>query len=1182
MPNVPESPTCSKCGRVLPTDAPQGLCTKCLFGLMLAGGPVTASPELTSSGGELPRMFGDYELIEEIARGGMGIVYSACQVQLNRMVAVKVMAAGKFAAPDFVKRFRTEAEAAASLDHPNIVPIYEVGEIEGQSFFSMKFFEGGSLAQRRAAPGTTASSRDAVVLLAKVARAVHFAHQRGILHRDLKPGNVLLDLQGEPYLADFGLAKLVEQDNQLTRTLAMLGTPSYMPPEQARGETEKLTTAADVYGLGAVFYELLTGQPPFAGGTTMETVRQVLEMEPRRPSVVQPGLDRDLETICLKCLEKDPNRRYASAEALADDLERWQRHEPIAARPPSAIYVLKKMVRRNKGGAAALGAIVLLLVAGVVISSWQARQQRTLRGQAEENERAALAARREANLAAEQRRQQLVRLHVAAGNKMVDDGDAFMGLLRFVEALRLEAGDPLREDVHRRRFATVLRISPRVKQFWTSAGLTYIGLSPDGTRVVCGEGRGGAQVFEAENGTPVGPALKSTSGMRSAWFTPDGRFIATLDAARELRHWPVDRSEPASTPATAVTLRRERGEPHFVDYSADGRICVAASTRGVQVFAVATGEPVGPLLGESAAIRRVRLSADGKLLAISAKRPSLRVVEPSSGRQLWVLERPEGEDALAAFSPDGRRIVTSSGIGGKELDIWDSRRGERLVPTIQVGSVVGDLQVSADNNWVAALTTIYVRSFDARTGVPALQPMWHGAQINRMQAGPTGHWLATASFDQTVRIWDAASGKLQFPALRHAGTVGDVQTSRQGGRLATSCIDGTVRLWDLPSGHGERRRIASGIRGRFRPRFSADGRRLLVFGEKRLARLWDSRAGTEIFALDEPANILDVSLSQDGSRLAVAGADGHARIWNTDSSETVFSLPHAAAVREVEFSPDGTKLLTGSEDWTARVWNSADGMPAGPILPHPGPVLTAAFSPNGRQVIAGCEDGSVYLWDAISGQTVNQVKTPSGTNLTAVAINADGRRLLSVSSGRRPTAQLWDAATGRPVGPEVYILSGVSYPATFTPDGKRYLVLHDATSVAIMDAETGARATPLLRHERLPVWFEFSPDGRMVLTCEDVGARLWDTETGEPVTPPLRNQEWITGGSWSADGREVATTAFDGVVQFWDVSPDESSVAELERKAELLAAHRLDPQAGAIALRPEEMKKRWQAGKPAP
>src|SRR5262245_26831224 len=347
MPELPTTAACPRCGRALPQDAPRGLCAKCLLTAMLDGGPLAGALRAAVGKTIMPRAFGTYELLEEVARGGMGIVYKARQPQINRVVAVKVMAAGQFAAPDFVKRFRTEAEAVASLDHPNIVPIYEVGECEGQPFFSMRFCEGGSLAGRISNREFRITDREATGLLEKLARAIHYAHQRGILHRDIKPGNVLLDAQGGPHLTDFGLAKLVEKESTLTRTMAMLGTPSYMSPEQARGEAKQLTTAVDVYGLGAVFYELLTGQPPFAGGTTMETVRRVLEKEPRRPSVLKPGIDRDLETICLKCLEKDPAHRYGSAEALGADLERWQRHEPVEARPPSAAYRLGKWTRRN-------------------------------------------------------------------------------------------------------------------------------------------------------------------------------------------------------------------------------------------------------------------------------------------------------------------------------------------------------------------------------------------------------------------------------------------------------------------------------------------------------------------------------------------------------------------------------------------------------------------------------------------------------------------------------------------------------------------------------------------------------------------------------------------------------------------------------------------------------------------
>src|SRR5437762_1818531 len=422
--NVQATPTmirviriCRKCGAKIFSDVPERLCPRCVLKSALsnlpdaavAGGDSSAeaaySAEAAAKAGsakaddpgrsdtpsavddnrapnnkksasvaELLGELGDYELLEEIGRGGQGVVFRARQKSLNRTVALKVISLGQWASKAHLKRFRLEAEAAAKLEHPGIVPIHEVGERDGSCYFSMKFIVGGQLdevvrsATADSSGGERApmSTRQAAELIAKVARIVHYAHEHGILHRDIKPGNILLDAKGEPHLTDFGLARLVETESTMTRTLEVLGTPSYMAPEQAMGNNSAVSSATDVYGLGAVFYQLLTGQPPFAGGATYETIKLLLDTEPKQPRLLNPKIDRDLSTICLKCLEKDPKRRYSSALALAEDLERWLKHEPIQARRTGIFIRGQKWVRRNPTTALLIASLVGLAAA----ASW--------------------------------------------------------------------------------------------------------------------------------------------------------------------------------------------------------------------------------------------------------------------------------------------------------------------------------------------------------------------------------------------------------------------------------------------------------------------------------------------------------------------------------------------------------------------------------------------------------------------------------------------------------------------------------------------------------------------------------------------------------------------------------------------------------------------------------------------
>ena len=366
---------CGKCGGEFSADAQPGGCPRCLLEMGLLEDEDRDAADQTPVGRERHTAraairlgdFGDYELLEEIGRGGQGVVYRARQKSLNRTVAIKVIGLGPWATEAHLKRFRREAQAAASLNHPFIVPIHEVGERDGCCYFSMDFIEGGQLdevVRRR-----PMSIRQASEFIAKLAHTVHYAHQHGILHRDIKPGNILLDKNGEPHLTDFGLARLVEAESTVTRTLEVMGTPSYMASEQAAGEHRKISKATDVYGLGAVLYQLLTRHPPFTGGTTYETIKLLLDTEPRQPRLLNPKVDHDLSTICLKCLEKDPQRRYSSALALAEDLDHWLKHEPIHAKRSGFFTHARKWVRRNPSTAVLVTLLVALAV-GLSVTVW--------------------------------------------------------------------------------------------------------------------------------------------------------------------------------------------------------------------------------------------------------------------------------------------------------------------------------------------------------------------------------------------------------------------------------------------------------------------------------------------------------------------------------------------------------------------------------------------------------------------------------------------------------------------------------------------------------------------------------------------------------------------------------------------------------------------------------------------
>ncbi len=1036
--------------------------------------------------------FGDYELVEIIAEGGMGIVFKARQVSLDRVLALKMVRAGRFATPDDLQRFRIEANAAAHLDHPNIVPIHEVGEHEGHHYFSMKLVDGGSLSSHI---GRYAGHpRAAAALVATVARAVHYAHQRGILHRDLKPANILLSArQGDPperwvpLVADFGLAKRVEgtQVSGPTRSGSIVGTPGYMAPEQAGGTREEITTAVDVHALGAILYELLTGRPPFRAETVLETLRLVREEEPPRPRAINPRIDRDLETIVLKCLEKAPSRRYASAEALADDLDRWLADRPILARPSSVPQRFAKWARRRPTLAA------LLFVGAVAISASAVAIGGLLAWNHESH-----------------RRHQVEKWYVDSGRKQerMKDDDYFHRILAAQQAMAVHDPDNARRLLE--------ECSPAMRG-WEWRHLMR---------------RLHSEVRVVQGHTPL---------VCASDFAPGGNESPCRADVLPGSVWGKSSNAPVSLRAIAAEseMRRLRG----LDGTAYGlaldregiRLATAGAEGLVKVWNVVSGRMTHLIRAHSGWVVGVAFSPDGSRLATGGEDGTVRIwdVRSDSGENGRMLQEFRGHDGAVfgvAFSRDGQQLASAGSDG--TVRVWEPARASQAVRVFRghTGEVIG-VAFHPDGAQVASGgADRLVRIWDLATGDE--RGSFHAEttqRINSLAYHPDGRRLAIGGHDRSVAIWDVAAHRRLIDYPGHSGPVLYVGFSPGGERLASASQDATIKLWDPDSEPGMRQfRIAPATAPGGRPAspdepwpaecprwvggvaFAPAGNELTAAGTEQAVAAWDAVGHVTRLLRGGPGPMIALAYSPDGHKVAAAGTDQTARIWDLPPGQTPITIAdHEEGFCSLAYRPDGQMLATGGGEplkviqvpkgkWhppegdgrTIRLWEPATGRELRSLCGHVGSVYALAFSPEGTRLASAGFDRVIRIWDPDSGRVLATLEGHSGA-VFALAFSPDGLQLASAGFDR--VIRIWDLASGRPI-------------------------------------------QKLAGHTNWVLGLAFSPDGeRLASAGADQTVRLWDPARGREALTLRGPLDRVHGVAFSPDGERLAAGSADRVVRVW-------------------------------------------------